>query len=162
MQRLRDAWDGPIVLKGVVSADDAVEAKSRGFEAVWVSNHAGRQLDAAPASIVMLPAIRAAVGDAYPLLFDSGIRNGEDVVKALALGADFVMLGRPALFALGAAGRAGLDALMTCFAQDIDLALAQIGARQISDISQDTLFSPDAVTAQPDTPSRPMPLAAST
>ncbi len=162
LSALRERWSGKLIVKGITSPDDALRVKSLGIDAIYVSNHGARQLDSGPAAIDVLPLIRAAVGPTYPLLFDSGIRSGEDVVKALALGADFVMLGRPALFALGAAGRAGLDALMTCFAQDIDLALAQIGARQISDISQDTLFSPDAVTAQPDTPSRPMPLAAST
>ena len=94
LDRLRKRWTGKLVVKGVLSPAEAVRIKDAGADAVYVSNHGGRQLDGAPAAIHALPQVRAAVGADYPLIFDSGIRSGEDIVKALALGADFVMLGR--------------------------------------------------------------------
>ena len=134
--------------------------QSMGADAIYVSNHGGRQLDSAPPAIDMLPIIRNAVGPEYPLLFDSGIRNGEDVVKALALGADFVMLGRPALYALAADGGAGLQSLLQCFAEDIDLAMAQIGAARIDEIDAGCLFTAQAQSAHPEPTSGPVPLSA--
>ena len=134
MQRLRDAWDGPIILKGVMSAEDAVEAKARGFEALWVSNHAGRQLDAAPASIAMLPAIRAAVGDAYPLLFDSGVESGLDVARALALGADFVMAGRAFIFGTAAFGERGAKRSLDILRDDLINVMWQLGVETPRDL----------------------------
>lgn len=98
LDRLRERWKGKLVVKGVLSPTDALRIKAAGADAIYVSNHGGRQLDSAPAAIDALGPIRAAVGRDYPLLFDSGLRSGEDIVKALALGADFVMLGRPFLY----------------------------------------------------------------
>ena len=102
LDRLREHWKGRLIVKGVLDHDDARRIRDAGADAVYVSNHGGRQLDSAPAAIQVLPAIRAAVGPDYPLLFDSGVRNGESVIKALALGADFVFIGRPFLYAMGA------------------------------------------------------------
>ena len=147
LQELRERWSGKLIVKGITSPVDAVRVQGLGVDAVYVSNHGGRQLDSAPPAIDLLPIIRNVVGPDYPLLFDSGIRNGEDVVKALALGADFVMLGRPALYALAAAGGAGLQSLMQCFAEDIDLAMAQIGVSRIADITDQVLFTPGAQAA---------------
>jgi L-lactate dehydrogenase (cytochrome) len=141
LQVLRGAWPGKLIVKGVTSAEDARRIASVGADAIYVSNHGGRQLDSVPAAIQLLPLIRSAVGPDFPLFFDSGIRNGEDVVKALALGADFVMLGRPALFALGAEGATGLKALLKCFVEDIRVVLAQLGLSSVSDISSDILFT---------------------
>lgn len=123
----------------MLCAEDAVRIRDAGVDAVYVSNHGGRQLDSAPAAIEMLPAIRAAVGAEYPLIFDSGVRNGEAVVKALALGADFVMLGRPFLYAMGAAGSDGLASVIDMLAQQIDTTLAQLGRTDINAIDRNVI-----------------------
>ena len=141
LAELRDRWSGKLIVKGVTSPDDAGRVQRLGVDAIYVSNHGARQLDSAPAAIDALPPIRRVVGPNYPLLFDSGIRSGEDVVKALALGADFVMLGRPALFALGAEGGIGLRALLNCFAEDISAAMAQLGVKSVSEIGDNLIYS---------------------
>lgn len=141
LQVLRDAWPGKLIVKGVTSPEDARRASSLGADAIYVSNHGGRQLDSVPPAIRLLPLIRAAVGPKVPLLFDSGIRNGEDMVKALALGADFVMVGRPALFALGAEGAPGLSALLTSFAEDISVVMAQLGVTSINQLGRHVIFT---------------------
>ena len=147
---LRKEWPGKLIVKGVTSAIDARRVRSLGADAVYVSNHGARQLDSVPPAIRLLPLIRDAVGPDFPLLFDSGIRNGEDVVKALALGADFVMIGRPALFALGAEGSRGLTALLQSFASDIRVVMAQLGVTSIDQLGPDVLF--DNTTRASDTP----------
>ncbi len=135
LKRLRDLWKGTLIIKGVTSTQDALRIQRAGADAIYVSNHGGRQLDSAPASIDVLPRIRRAVGSDYPLLFDSGVRNGEDVIKALAMGANFVMLGRPYLFALGAEGACGLNALIRILGEDASLTLAQTGLKDVHDVS---------------------------
>jgi L-lactate dehydrogenase (cytochrome) len=150
LHRLRDAWRGTLVVKGVMSAEDAVRIRNAGADAVWVSNHGGRQLDAAPPAISVLPHIREAVGADFPLIFDSGIRQGEDVVRALALGADFVMLGRPVLYAIGAEGETGLTAYLDALRDEIDIALAQLGLSGVDQIDRAVVAGtgetlPDAV-----------------
>ena len=140
LEILRDQWQGKLVVKGVTSAADARRVCSLGVDAIYVSNHGGRQLDSVPPAIQLLPLIRSAVGSEFPLLFDSGIRNGEDIVKALALGADFVMIGRPALFALGAEGAVGLNALLNSFVTDITVVMAQLGIRTIDQLGSDAVF----------------------
>jgi L-lactate dehydrogenase (cytochrome) len=127
LARLREQWDGNLVIKGVTSVKDAVRLKSVGVDAIQVSNHGGRQLDCAPPPILALAAIRKAVGQDFPLFFDSGLRSGEDVVKAYAMGADFVFFGRAMQFAIAAAGAAGLDQICDVFTQEASLTLAQIG-----------------------------------
>ncbi len=140
LQELRNRWTGKLIVKGVKSPEDAVRIRECGADAVYVSNHGGRQLDGDPPSIDLLPTIRQAVGPQYPLLFDSGVRSGEDVVKALAMGADFVMLGRPMLFALGAGGKRGLEALLDCIVTDMSLAMAQLGVAGIPEIGEQVLY----------------------
>ena len=142
LDKLRDRWKGKLIVKGVTSADDAMRIKNSGADAIYVSNHGGRQLDSAPAAIELLPRIRTAVGPDYPLIFDSGVRSGEDVVKALALGADFVMVGRPLLFALAAEAEVGLNALFSAFAGDISNTMAQLGISRTDQISGQVLFPP--------------------
>ena len=139
LDQLRERWPGKLILKGVLSTDDAVRIRDAGVDAVYVSNHGGRQLDAAPAAIDMLPEIRQAVGADYPLIFDSGLRNGEGIIKALALGADFVMLGRPFLYASGADGQRGVFRLVDMLKNEMLLALAQIGCTDVSHLDQNVL-----------------------
>jgi L-lactate dehydrogenase (cytochrome) len=139
LDRLRDLWPGRLIVKGVGSPQDARRIQAAGVDAIQVSNHGGRQLDSVPAAIELLPRIRAAVGPDYPLIFDSGLRNGEDIVKALALGADFVMLGRPLLYALGAEGAHGLDTLIRILAEETSLTLAQVGLTGISSVGAEIL-----------------------
>ncbi|NNF80313.1 MAG: alpha-hydroxy-acid oxidizing protein [Rhizobiales bacterium] len=140
LKRLRERWKHKLVVKGVLSPADAVQIKQIGADAVYVSNHGGRQLDSAPPAIQALGAVRSAVGPDYPLIFDSGVRSGEDVVKALAMGADFVMLGRPMLYAIGANGARGLNQLLEILKQDVDVALSQIGLTDISDVTAQMLY----------------------
>ena len=139
LDRLRARWKGRLVVKGVLSPADAVRIRDAGADAVYVSNHGARQLDSAPSSISMLPAIRAAVGPDYPLLMDGGVRSGEDIVKALAAGADFALLGRPFMFAMGADGARGLARFMDGLAEEIAIALAQVGLRRVADIKPEIL-----------------------
>ncbi len=136
LDRLRERWKGRLAVKGVLSADDAVRVRKAGVDAIYVSNHGGRQLDGAPAAIEALPAVRAAVGDDCVIIFDSGIRSGESIVKALALGADFVMLGRPFLYAVGGAGERGLDDVINVLTGQVDTTLAQIGRPDINDVDR--------------------------
>jgi len=143
LRRLRDRWPGKLLVKGVMSADDALRIRDAGADGVYVSNHGGRQLNSAPPAIQALPGIRRAVGGGYPLVFDSGIRSGEDVVKALACGADYVMVGRPLLFAIGAAAEKGLVRIVDILAEEVSLTLALTGLRRVADISANIL-APEA------------------
>jgi L-lactate dehydrogenase (cytochrome) len=131
---LRDEWEGDFLVKGVLRAEDATRLEGMGVDAIWVSNHAGRQFDAAPAAIEVLSEIRAATR--LPLIFDSGIEGGLDILRALALGADFVMLGRAFHFALGAFGPEGIDHLIDILAKDMAANMGQIGARNLSDLPE--------------------------
>ncbi|MGC1506628.1 MAG: alpha-hydroxy acid oxidase [Sulfitobacter sp.] len=132
VKRLRDAWDGAFIIKGVLRPEDATKLDQMGADAIWVSNHAGRQFDAAPASIEALPAIRAATRK--PILFDSGVETGLDILRALALGADFIMLGRAFHFALAALGPKGIDHLIDILAKDLSANMGQLGARNLKSL----------------------------
>ncbi|MDU8912358.1 alpha-hydroxy acid oxidase [Aestuariicoccus sp. MJ-SS9] len=129
---LRDHWEGTLIVKGVLRAADVPGLESAGVDAIWVSNHAGRQFDAAPASIEALPAIRAATD--LPLIFDSGIEGGLDMLRAIALGADFVMLGRAFHYALGALGREGPAHLINILRRDLAANLGQLGVARPVDL----------------------------
>jgi (S)-mandelate dehydrogenase len=142
LKRLRDRWKGKLVVKGVQIPKDAQGIKAIGVDSIWVSNHGGRQLDSAPSTISTLPGVRAAVGADYPLIFDSGVRSGDDVVKALASGADFVMMGRPFLYAIGAGGAAGLNRFIDTMNGDIASTLGQIGLKRITDVDMSVLGDP--------------------
>lgn len=127
LRALRDEWAGPLVIKGVMRMDTATRARAEGVDALWISNHAGRQFDGAPASIEVLPGIRKAVGPDCPLIFDSGVESGLDVLRALALGADFVMLGRAWHHALGAFGARGAAHLLHILREDMIANMVQLG-----------------------------------
>jgi 4-hydroxymandelate oxidase len=129
----------PLVIKGVVRADDARRAVEHGASGIVVSNHGGRQLDTAVPSLRALPEVADAVGDAVVVMMDGGIRRGTDVVKALALGARAVMVGRPMLWALALEGEAGVRRALTLLVNELDLAMALAGAPRLSDISRDLL-----------------------
>ncbi|QJF50767.1 alpha-hydroxy acid oxidase [Roseobacter ponti] len=129
---LRDHWDGSLMVKGVLRAEDADALEKAGVDALWVSNHAGRQFDAAPATIDVLPEIRAATR--LPLIFDSGVEGGLDILRALASGADFVMLGRAFHFALAALGPEGIDHLVDILRKDLEANMGQLGARSLSQL----------------------------
>lgn len=139
LAKLRERWPGKLVVKGIVSTTDAIAIKNAGADGVQVSSHGGRQLDGGPPPIAMLPRIREAVGPDFTVIYDSGVRTGEDIVKALALGANFVMLGRPWLYAMAADGERGLTTLMDILIAEIDITLAQIGKRRIAEIDQQAL-----------------------
>lgn len=132
LSRLRDAWPGNLVLKGVLDAEDARKAKAAGVDAIQVSSHGARQLESAPAPFLMLPRMRAAVGPDFPLFYDSGLRSGEDALKALVAGADFTFFGRALQFAIAAAGEAGLDRLWEVLTEEMSIAMAQTGLTDLS------------------------------
>lgn len=134
LARIRNAWDGNLVAKGVTSVPDAVRLRDAGVDAVQVSSHGGRQLDSAIPPILALRDIRQAVGPDYPLFYDTGLRSGEDVVKAYQMGADFVFFGRAMQFAIAAGGRAGLDQFWDLIKDEIGLTLAQIGQPNMADV----------------------------
>ena len=131
---LRDRWPGKLVVKGVQSVEDALRIKTIGADAIYVSNHGGRQLNAAPVAIDSLVEIRNAVGGAFPLIFDGGIRNGEHVIKALAAGADFVMLGRSVMYALGAGGAIGLGQILDLIEAEASSAMGLLGCLNIAEL----------------------------
>ena len=129
---LRDHWEGPLVVKGVLRAEDAAPLKECGVDAIWVSNHAGRQFDGAPASIDALRGIRADTD--LPLIFDSGVEGGLDILRAYACGADFVMLGRAFHYALAALGPTGIDHLIDILVKDLQANMGQLGAKTLKSL----------------------------
>ncbi len=139
LDRLRQRWPHTLIIKGVMSPQDARGIAEAGADGVYVSNHGGRQLDSAPPAIQMLPQIRQAVGREFPILFDSGIRSGDGIVKALALGADFVMLGRPFLYGIGAAGQTGVNQIVALLKNEVSVTLAQLGCPNIEDLDGSVL-----------------------
>ena len=122
-----------------MTAEDAVLALRSGVDAIVVSNHGGRQLDSAPATLRVLPEIVDAVGGRMPVIFDGGVRRGSDVFKALALGADFVLVGRPALWGLAFKGREGVQAVMDILERELSRSMALAGVTSVEDIRRDML-----------------------
>jgi len=130
---IRRKWTGRLMIKGVMHPDDVVRAREEGCDAVILSNHGGRQLDGTVSPLRVLPAIRAAVGD-FPLIVDGGIRRGTDIMKALALGADFVLVGRPMLHAASVAGRAGVDRAISLLMGELDRNMALLGVNSLAEL----------------------------
>jgi L-lactate dehydrogenase (cytochrome) len=131
---LRSIWDGPIVLKGIQTVADAKQAVAMGVEGIGLSNHGGRQLDDAPVPVELVEPVRDELGDDITIICDGGVRRGSDIVKALALGADAVTVGRPYLYALGAAGERGVDRLLDFFREGLERTMALTGVRTIAEI----------------------------
>jgi isopentenyl diphosphate isomerase/L-lactate dehydrogenase-like FMN-dependent dehydrogenase len=136
---IRDQWPGPIVLKGIQHPDDARRAVDAGVEGIVVSNHGGRQVDGAVASLDALPGVVEAAGGQVEILFDSGVRTGADVLKAVALGAGAAVVGRPWAYGLGLGGYAGVRHVLRCLLTDFDLALALSGHRAVTDLGPHSL-----------------------
>ncbi len=139
---LREQWDGPFMLKGVVRVDDARRAVDAGVTALSVSNHGGNNLDGTPATIRALPAVVEAVGDRVEVLLDGGVRRGSDVVKALALGARAVMIGRAYLWGLAAGGQTGVENVLDILRGGIDSALLGIGSASVHELTTDDVVVP--------------------
>jgi L-lactate dehydrogenase (cytochrome) len=141
--RIRDRWGGKFILKGILDADDARMAADAGADAIIVSNHGGRQLDGALSSIRMLPQIVRAVGDRTEVWLDSGIRSGQDVLKALSLGARGTMIGRAYIHGLGAMGEAGVTKALEVIRKEIDITMALCGERDIKAMGRHNLLVPE-------------------
>jgi len=136
IRRLRELWPGNLIVKGVLDPKDALIYQDQGVDAIWVSNHGGRQLEAAPSALEMLPGIRAAVGVEMPLIADGGIRSGLDICRTLACGADFVMMGRPFYYALAAMGERGADHIVELLIDETGCAVGQLGCREIDELPE--------------------------
>ena len=132
---IKQQWGGPLIIKGILDAEDAKAAADTGADAIIVSNHGGRQLDGAPSSIAALPSIVDAVGDRIEVHLDGGIRSGQDVLKAVALGAKGTYIGRPFLYGLGAMGKEGVSLTLSIIRKEMDITMALCGKRDIKDVN---------------------------
>ena len=137
--RIKDWWGGKLIIKGILDAEDAVLAVKSGADALIVSNHGGRQLDGADSSIALLPEILAAVGNDIEVWMDGGIRSGQDMLKAVALGAQGTLLGRAFLYGLGAGGKSGVQKALEIIHKELDMTMALCGHRDIQNITRDIL-----------------------
>lgn len=150
---MREQWQGPLFIKGILSPEDAERAVSLGADGIVVSNHGGRQLDFTPPTLEVLPAIAAAVGDRMEILLDGGVRRGTDVIKALALGARAVLIGRPYLYGLAVDGEAGVGQVLDIFEDELDRDMALMGAASIHELDASWLIprgTGEAATGRPE------------
>lgn len=145
---VRKLWPGKLVLKGILDPEDAKTAAKVGADAIVVSNHGGRQLDGAPATVTVLPDIADAVGDKLEVLFDGGVRSGQDVLKALALGAHGCMIGRAYLYGLGAMGGAGVKTALDIIRKELEVSMSLTGVRDVRKVSRDILYGENKSAAQ--------------
>ena len=145
VKRIKDQWGGKLVLKGILDPMDAELAAQSGADAIVVSNHGGRQLDGAMSSIAALPTIARAVGSRVEVLMDGGIRSGQDVIKALALGAKGVLIGRAYIYGLGAMGEAGVAKSLEIIRKELDITMALCGLRDVRQVNADILAKPQAL-----------------
>ncbi len=143
VKEVKRLWGGPLILKGILDAEDARQALNVGADAIIVSNHGGRQLDGALSAIRALPAIMDAVGDKVEVHLDSGIRSGQDVLKALAMGAKGTYIGRAFVYGLGAMGQAGVTRALEVIHKELDYSMALCGRRRIDELGRDILLVPD-------------------
>ncbi|WP_133771970.1 alpha-hydroxy acid oxidase [Enterovirga rhinocerotis] len=160
--RIKDRWGGKLILKGILDPEDAELAARSGADSLIVSNHGGRQLDGAMSSISALPAIVQAVGDRIEVLFDGGIRSGQDVLKALALGAHGTFIGRAFLYGLGAGGEAGVTQCLDIIRKELDVSMAMCGVRDVRQVDARILADTDDLVprAQRPSPGAPRRVAA--
>jgi len=142
IKRLRDVWSGKLILKGVMRAEDARRAAEHGLDAIVVSNHGGRNMDSAPATLDVLPGIVSAAGGKTAVLVDSGVRRGSDIAKCLALGAQGVLTGRATLYGVGAGGQAGAARALDLLHEELRRTMAYIGCGRVQDIGPDALWRP--------------------
>ena len=140
LKYLRDHWPNNLVIKGVLNTEDAKNMKGIGVDGIYVSSHGGRQLASAPHPIEMLPKIRKALGNDAQIFYDSGLRSGEDLVKAYALGANFAFMGRPWSMAYAANNRYGIENYIKYLCKETSVAMAMIGRRKIEEICFDDIF----------------------
>ena len=138
---IKSLWPGKLILKGIMDVEDARLAATSGADALIVSNHGGRQLDGAPSSISALPRIVEAVGSDIEVLFDGGVRSGQDVLRALALGARACMIGRSYIYGLGAGGEAGVAKAIEIIGKELDVSMALTGTRNVRDIDRRVLVN---------------------
>nr|WP_319249459.1 alpha-hydroxy acid oxidase [uncultured Celeribacter sp.] len=143
IEAIKEMWGGPLILKGVMEPEDAIMASKVGCDAITVSNHGGRQLDGALSSIRMLPKIVDAVGDKVEIHLDSGIRSGQDVLKALALGAKGTMIGRAYIHGLGAMGEAGVTSALEVIQKEMDISMALCGRKSVDQVDRDMVLVPE-------------------
>ncbi len=142
IKRIRDIWRGHMLVKGLQSWEDVVLAADYGLDGVVLSNHGGRYLDSAPAPLQVVPEVRRAVGDRLKIIIDSGARRGADIVKAIAMGADLVMSGRPTLYGAAAAGEAGAYRALEVFQTEMDRVIAQLGLNRVDEIGPHIFWNP--------------------
>jgi L-lactate dehydrogenase (cytochrome)/(S)-mandelate dehydrogenase len=143
----RRAWPGKLVIKGIMRPSDAVRCIGHGVDGIVISNHGGKALDRAPASIEILAAIKAAVGDRLVVMLDSGVRRGSDIVVARCLGADFIFVGRATLYGVAAAGLAGASRALSILREEIDTTLGLIGCPRIDELGPDFILDGSEVEA---------------
>ena len=139
MARIKDLWGGKLIIKGIMTAEDAEKAVQHGADAIVVSNHGGRQLDGAPSSIRALPDVVQAAGSQTEVWLDGGITTGQDILRAWALGARGVMIGRAFLYGLGAYGEDGVRRALEILYKEMDLSMAFTGCRNIEEVTRDIL-----------------------
>ncbi|MBL8894954.1 MAG: alpha-hydroxy-acid oxidizing protein [Rhizobiales bacterium] len=140
---IRSIWPGKLIIKGILDVEDAKIATASGATAIVVSNHGGRQLDGAPSTVSMLPRIAEAVGSDIEVLFDSGIRSGQDLFRALALGAKSCLVGRAYIYGLGAGGQAGVTTAIEIIRRELNVTMALTGVRSVGEIDRSALVSPE-------------------
>jgi L-lactate dehydrogenase (cytochrome) len=142
VKEIKKMWGGPLILKGILDAEDAKMALNVGADAIVVSNHGGRQLDGALSSIRILPSIMDAVGDKVEVHLDSGIRSGQDVLKALSLGAKGTYIGRAFIYGLGAMGQEGVTKALEVIHKELDVTMALCGEKKVQDLGRHNLLIP--------------------
>ncbi|SLN72528.1 L-lactate dehydrogenase [cytochrome] [Roseivivax jejudonensis] len=154
IRQFRDMWNGPLIIKGIMDPEDARQAVNVGADAIIVSNHGGRQLDGALSSIRALTPVLDAVGDKIEVHLDSGIRSGQDVLKALAMGAKGVHIGRAYIYGLGAMGQQGVTKSLEIIRNELDISMALCGRRHVTDIDREILLVPEGFSGRWEDPRR--------